>query len=84
MPKCDFNKFQSNFIEITLQHGCSPVDLLHIFRTRFPRGGLPSSKACNIFILLWSNSENEGKKSIFSNLYNWDYTCIMYLKISQC
>ena len=24
-----------NFIEIALQHGCSPVDLLHIFRTLF-------------------------------------------------
>ena len=24
MPKCDFNK---------LRHGCSPVNLLHIFRT---------------------------------------------------
>ena len=30
MPKCDF-------IEITLRHGCSPVNLLHIFRTPFPR-----------------------------------------------
>ena len=29
MPKCDL------FIEITLRHGCSPVDLLHIFRTTF-------------------------------------------------
>ena len=26
---------QSNFIEITLRHGCSPVNLLHIFRTVF-------------------------------------------------
>ena len=26
-------KLQSNFIEITLQHGCSPVNLLHIFIT---------------------------------------------------
>ena len=25
----------SNFTEITLRHGCSPVDLLHIFRTLF-------------------------------------------------
>ena len=36
-------KLQSNFIEITLQHGCSPVNLLHIFRTCFPNdshGGL--------------------------------------------
>ena len=26
-------KLQSNFIEITLRHGCSLVNLLHIFRT---------------------------------------------------
>ena len=28
MPKCDFNG-------ITLRHGCSPVNLLHIFRIPF-------------------------------------------------
>ena len=28
-------KLLCNFIEITLQHGCSPVSLLHIFRTSF-------------------------------------------------
>ena len=28
-------KLQSNFIEITLWHGCSPVNLLHFFRTHF-------------------------------------------------
>ena len=28
-------KLQSNFTEITLWHGCSPVNLLHIFRTHF-------------------------------------------------
>ena len=33
MPKCDFNKVLCNFIEITLWHGCAPVNLLHIFRT---------------------------------------------------
>ena len=37
MPKCDFNKVASNFIEIALRHGYSPVDLLHIFRKPFPR-----------------------------------------------
>ena len=31
MSKCDL----CNFIEITLWHGCSPVNLLHIFRTPF-------------------------------------------------
>ena len=37
MPKYDFNKittlFQSNFIEITIWHECSPVNLLHICKT---------------------------------------------------
>ena len=28
-------KLQSNFTEIALRHGCSPVNLLHIFRTTF-------------------------------------------------
>ena len=28
-------KLHSNFIEIPLRHGCSPVNLLHIFRTSF-------------------------------------------------
>ena len=28
---------QSNFIEITFRHGCSPVSLLHIFRTPFTK-----------------------------------------------
>ena len=44
MPKCDFNKVAKqnkpylmlfNFIEITLRHGCSPVNLLHIFKRPF-------------------------------------------------
>ena len=38
MAKCDFNKVVSNFIEIALQHGCSPVNLLHIFKKPFLDG----------------------------------------------
>ena len=30
-------KLQSNFIQITLRHGCSPVNLLHVFRTLFTK-----------------------------------------------
>ena len=47
MPKCDFNKCHFNFIEITLRHGCSPVNLLHNFRTPFLKntsGRLPLTK----------------------------------------
>ena len=35
MLKCDFNKAPCNFIEITLQHWCSPINMLHIFETKF-------------------------------------------------
>ena len=36
MPHCTVGALvQSNFIEITPRHGCSPVNLLHIFRTPF-------------------------------------------------
>ena len=47
MPKCDFNEIASNFIEIALWQGCSPINLLYIFRTPFPKntsGGLLLSK----------------------------------------
>ena len=35
--KSHFDMVASNFIEIALRHGCSPVNLLHIFRTPFLR-----------------------------------------------
>ena len=36
-------KLLSNFIEIALRHGRSPVNLLHIFRTAFPKEHLWTS-----------------------------------------
>ena len=53
MPKSISIKLQSNFIEIALQHGCSPVNLLYIFRIRFPKNtseGLLNCFASNPFI----------------------------------
>ena len=58
MVKCDFNK------EITLWHGCSPVNLLHIFRIPFYKntsGGLVlylgpcQISAMNFFLLFVVN-----------------------------
>ena len=38
MPKCDFNTVvPKKIIDIALRHECSPVNLLHIFRTPFPK-----------------------------------------------
>ena len=59
MPKCDFHevakqfymKLQSNFTEITLRHGCSPVNLLHIFRTPFPKNTSEGAASVNTVTL---------------------------------
>ena len=37
MPKRSFNEVASNFIEIALRHGCSPINLLHISGKPFPK-----------------------------------------------
>ena len=37
MPKYDFNKVASYFIEVVLRHGCYAVNLLHIFRIPFKK-----------------------------------------------
>ena len=50
MSKCDVNKVACNFNKIALQHGYSPVNLMHIFRTSLPKntsGGLPMSFLVN-------------------------------------
>ena len=50
-------KLQSNFIEITLRHGSSPVNLLHIFRTFFLENTsgwlLLSQESSRTHISLW-------------------------------
>ena len=69
-----------NFIEIELRHGCSPVNLLHIFRTPFPRNTsgwllLKIEWCCFIAqerrISLWmfrsSRPEMSCKKSVLKN-----------------
>ena len=56
-------KLQSNFMEITLRHGCSHVNLLHIFSTPFLKNTsgrllpcfLSSSRFCNFRILNWDS-----------------------------
>ena len=57
-------KLQSDFIEITLRHGCSPVNLLHIFRTPFPKN---ASGGLLIFIVM-CNYNGDPSKVYFRNL----------------
>ena len=43
-------KLLCNFIEITLRHGCSPVNVLHIFKTSFSKN---TSGGLLLQFLLW-------------------------------
>ena len=56
-----------NFIEITLRHGCSPVNLLHIFRTPFPRNtsGWLLLKLCKDVLCKILNSASKFKVQAF-------------------
>ena len=65
---------QSNFIETTFRHGCSPVNLQHIFSSHFPRytsGGLFLIVSCNYFYyyyyLYFNENEIGFSQVIFSN-----------------
>ena len=65
MPKCDFNKVASSFIEITLRDGCSPVNLLHFFKTSFPKNItgrllLLQLQRCNSVNQIRINCKNRG------------------------
>ena len=61
-------KLQSNCIEITRWHGCSPVNWLHLFRTPFPRNTSVSlllrfTEGILYSLLMWQNKETCSLKS---------------------
>ena len=65
-------KLQSGFIEIALLHGYSPVNLLHILRTPFPKN-TPLDGCFWISHMLWTDS------MILAILWNHSAeTCIMH------
>ena len=73
--KYNFNKVACNFIEIALQRRCSPVNFLHIIRTRIynnTSGGLllNSKRFEKTFISLCSIQGGLSKKEIQLNLCN--------------
>ena len=57
---------QSNFIEITLRHRCSVVNLQHIFRTPFPK----NTSGWMLLEREYERHENTGKYSFSQLLLN--------------
>ena len=71
MPKCEFSKVQRNFIEISLRHGCSPVNLRLIFRTFLTKN------TSGRLLLFFQNSETT------SLLQQFFIKCQLVLKIRK-
>ena len=70
-------KFQSNFIELKLWRGCSPLNLLHIFRTPLLRTPLGVcfwfSHFQNVFLQTLNNLK-QVKRNIFRFNHNFFMT----------
>ena len=65
---------RSNFIKIALPHGCFPVNLLHIFRTPFPKnisGWLPPEIRANTRIFLFETF-------CIQSIKQWDKKIILW------
>ena len=91
MPECDFNKVAS------LRHGCSPVNLLHIFRTPFPKNTseglllrvlerevLVQKTNCFLTRLIWDCKRRD--TNLVMSWINYRKTCDMvpYRWIKKC
>ena len=69
-------KLQSNFIEIVLQHGCSLVNSLNIFRTPFPRNTsrrlLSPLDGCSLFEQVFVGWDPRYKKYTYLVILFWN------------
>ena len=77
-------KLLSNFIKVTLRHGCSPVHLLHIFRTPFLENtyGWLLLNHCNNFHK-WFFLKVDFK-SIIRTRFIIDFFIILMVSINPC
>ena len=70
-------KLQSNFIEITVQHRCFPVILLHVFRRPFTKnisGGMLLTLQVTAFV---SHTQVKTYKLKYSTTSNLDSSCML-------
>ena len=82
-------KLLCNFTEIALWHGCSPVNLLHVFRTPFPKNTsewlllqwvlrkLHSCKEVTYFLLQKEEVPHYPKSKIYN--FRWKKGCVSVL-----
>ena len=66
-------KLHSNFIEVTLWHGCSPVNLVHISRTIFYKNTYGELLLEAIYVFMFRICNEAKQKS--SNKNGQSYLC---------
>ena len=76
---------QCNFIEIALWHGCSPVNLLHIFRTPFLKnssGGLLLNvgKENKKSLRIWGKGTDKSLRFVRTVVPRWQENNKLFLK----
>ena len=71
-------KLQNNFVEISLRHGCSPVNLLHIFRVTSPRN------TSGWLLTSGKHSINSKLRISSSVMENYIYEAILYNLVNPC
>ena len=75
-------KYDSNTISIAIQHGCCPVNLLHIFRKPFPR----NTSWWLLRILLGTAVLRNLSEGLFPNVYHHVANCseaILHITIQK-
>ena len=80
-------KLQSNFIEITLQHGGSAVNLLRIFKTPFPKntsGGLLLKNNEQLKIVNYFRKKLYHRRLTVSKVDRSGTNHLYFLKLSKC
>ena len=77
-------KLQKNFVEITLRHGCSPANLLHIFRATF----LKNLSGWLLLDICTSKASSTFSKMSFGIFPEWCChilpTGLLVLRFSRC
>ena len=65
-------KLLCNFIEIALRHGCSSINLLHIFRTTFYKNTFEGLLLDNLFgrVLPWNLVWQKKQRNCLENVFN--------------
>ena len=83
-------KLPSNFIEIALRYGCSAENLLHIFRTPFPRntsGWLLLEtwrRSLNLYSQVYVQIQKKAKKTITQSLQYFNHSIVLWRHKNEC